>query len=245
MSDSRSARGFLYDPLEHQGRTTPWVTYVPAEYEAESDGPAWPLLIYLHGRGEEGRDGWKQVAVGLGPAILLEPDRWPFLALFPQKPADRHGWTEHEWRIMKPLQQVRERYRVDPRRIYLTGVSMGGFGCWMLAPEHRDLFAAIAPVCGGGRPEEAQRIADLPIWAFHGEADAVVGVEHTRRMVEAVRDAGGEPRLTTYPGVGHNSWDRAYREETIPDWLLAQQLPEPLLPSDARPDQRQRAEERA
>ena len=242
MSNALSARGFLHETLEHQRRTTPWVTYVPAEYEDGPDGEAWPLVVYLHGRGEEGRDGWKQVAVGLGPAIMLDPDRWPFLALFPQKPADRHGWHEHEWRIMEPLRRVRQRYRVDPRRIYLTGVSMGGFGCWMLAPDHRETFAAIAPICGGGDPAAAPRIADLPIWAFHGEADPVVGVEHTRRMVDAVRDAGGDPRVTTYPGVGHNSWDRAYRQETIPDWLLAQQLPERPSGAGARAAPRQGAE---
>lgn len=215
--------GFHYRTLSRAGRVTPYVTYVPADYGGEAE---WPLVVFLHGRGEEGTDGWKPVAVGLGPAIMLAARRWPFLALFPQKPVDRLGWPEHEWRVLEPLARVREKYRVDSTRIYLTGVSLGGFGCWMLAPRHRHLFAAIAPVCGGGRPEDAAALSDLPTWAFHGDADPVVPPEHSRRMVDAVRGAGGDPRLTLYPEVGHNSWDKAYRGEPLPEWLLSHRLAE-------------------
>ena len=212
--------GFHLRRLRQGRRESPFVVYVPEGYGSST--AAWPLVVFLHGRGEEGTDGWQPVAVGMGPALMLEPHRWPCLALFPQKPRDRLGWTEHEWRILEPLAQVREAYRVDPARVLLTGVSLGGYGCWMLPPRHPELFAAIAPVCGGGRPDDAAALADLPIWAFHGEADAVVPASQSRRMVEAVEAAGGSPRLTLYPGVGHNSWDRAYREERLAEWLLGE-----------------------
>lgn len=214
--------GFLRRTLPEGGAGSRYVIYVPDAYDGDRD---WPLILFLHGRGEEGTDGWRQVAVGLGPAIMLAPQRWPFIVVFPQKPADRQGWLEHESRVMAELAATRDELRVDPRRTYLTGVSLGGFGSWMLAPRHRDVFAAIAPVCGGGQPDHAHALRDLPIWAFHGEADDVVAPEHSRRMVEAVRRVGGDPRLTLYPTVGHDSWDRAYRTERLPEWLLDQRLP--------------------
>jgi predicted peptidase len=162
--------------------------------------------------------------VGLGPAIMLAPDRWPFLVVFPQKPRDRHGWLEHEELALGALARTRDEWTVDPARLYLTGVSLGGFGSWTMGARRRDLFAAIAPVCGGGDPEDSADLASLPTWAFHGEADTVVSPRHSVRMAEAVRAAGGDPKLTLYPGVGHDSWDRAYREERVPEWLLEQRL---------------------
>lgn len=216
-----TAPGFHDRVLPGDDAGSRWVLYVPPGYHDDRD---WPLVVFLHGRGEEGTDGRKQAAVGLGAAIRRDPDRWPAVVAFPQKPADRHAWVEYEPRILAALGAARSETRVDPDRITLTGVSMGGYGAWMLAPRHRDLFAAIAPICGGGDPEDAPDLAGLPIWAFHGTADPVVPVEHTTRMVEAVRAVGGEPKLTLYDGVGHNAWDAAYAEPDLPGWLLAQRL---------------------
>ena len=214
--------GFHDRVLPEGGAGSKWVLYVPPRYDPQR---AWPLIVFLHGRGEEGSDGRVQTTVGLGPAIGRDPDRWPAIVVFPQKPADRDGWDAYEPRVLAALMAARHETRVDPDRITLTGVSMGGFGAWLMAPRRPDLFAAIAPVCGGGDPADAPDLAALPIWAFHGTDDPVVPVEHTTRMVEAVRRAGGDPRLTLYEGVGHDSWDRAYAEPELPEWLLSQRLP--------------------
>jgi predicted peptidase len=220
MSDT-TERGFLRRVTRVGGVDRRYVVYVPDAYDPESPSPA---ILFLHGRGEEGTDGWAQAAVGLGPAIMLAPERWPCLVVFPQKPEDASGWLEYETLALDALRRTREEWSVDPSRIYLTGVSLGGFGSWLLAPRHRDLFAAIAPVCGGGDPTDAAALVGLPIWAFHGDDDPVVSVRWSERMVGAVRAAGGDPRLTTYPGVGHNSWDAAYRQGELPEWLLSQSL---------------------
>ncbi len=216
-----SERGFLRRYWVNGGAERRYVVYVPDTYDPVELTPA---LLFLHGRGEEGTDGWAQVAVGLGPAIMLAPDRWPFIAVFPQKPRDPHGWVEHASLALGALAQTRDEWAVDPARIYLTGVSLGGFGSWLLGARRRDLFAAIAPVCGGGDPADAPELAGLPTWAFHGEADPVVPPRHSESMVEAVRAAGGDPKLTLYPGIGHNSWDRAYQEERVAEWLLEQRI---------------------
>lgn len=214
-------RGFLRRTVGCRGVERRYVVYVPDSYDPRR---SMPTILFLHGRGEEGTGGWAQAAVGLGPAIMLAPERWPCIAVFPQKPQNPAGWLEYEDLALATLARTREEWAVDPSRISLTGVSLGGFGAWMLAPRHREMFAAIAPVCGGGDPQDAPALARLPVWALHGEADDVVPVWHTERMVEAVRSAGGEPKLTVYPGVGHNAWDRAYREEELPEWLMAQRI---------------------
>ena len=138
---------------------------------------------------------------------------------------DPHGWLEYEELALGALEGTRAEWAVDPARVYLTGVSLGGFGAWMIGPRHRGLFAAIAPVCGGGDPADAPDLVGLPTWAFHGDADPIVPLRHTERMVRAVRAAGGEPEVTVYPGVGHDSWDPAYRGERLAEWLLEQSLP--------------------
>lgn len=212
-------RGFLRRAIEHGGVERRYAVYVPDSYDPAVPSPA---ILFLHGRGEEGTDGWSQVAVGLGPAVMLEPRRWPFLIVFPQKPRDRAGWLEYGPLALGALDRAREEWSVDPSRVYLTGVSMGGFGTWTLPPRHPGLFAALAPVCGGGDPEEAPDLVDVPIWAFHGSDDRVVPLRHSQRMVQAVRAAGGDPRLTVYPGVGHASWEPAYRTRALPEWLLEQ-----------------------
>lgn len=214
-------RGFVRRTLRSAGVDRDYVVHVPESYDAATPSPA---ILFLHGRGEEGTDGEVQAEVGLGPAIRRAPERWPCVVVFPQKPRDATGWHAHEELALATLEATRGEWSIDPSRIYLTGVSLGGFGSWMLAPRHRDLFAAIAPVCGGGDPADAPALADLPIWAFHGDADPVVPLRHSECMVTAVRDAGGDPWLTVYADVGHNSWDRAYAEEQLPEWLLGQSL---------------------
>lgn len=212
-------RVYKDDAGEHQ-----YVLFVPRGYTPEK---RWPLILFLHGAGERGVDGKKPAQVGLAPAIRKRPD-FPFLAVFPQcedvETRPVRGWAADgpdARRAMRILDEVERQYKVDPDRVYLTGLSMGGFGCFSLAAKDPDRWAAVAPVCGGGRKEWAPTIARLPFWIFHGGADAVVPPQLSRTMVEALREAGAEPRYTEYEGVGHNSWDKAYATDELYDWFLA------------------------
>jgi predicted peptidase len=201
-------------------------------------GERYPLVVFLHGAGERGRDNDKQLKYL--PTWMAEPalrERHPCFLLAPQC-REGERWVDVSWADKKSLPQgppttdmlaaiaaiqaVSSREAVDPARIYLTGLSMGGYGTWDLAARQPERFAAILPICGGGDEATAPRLAKLPIWCFHGDADTVVPVERSRRMIEAVRAAGGNPKYSELPGVGHDSWTPAYRDPTVLDWLFAQ-----------------------
>lgn len=186
------------------------------------EGGRAPLLIFLHGRGERGNS--IETIRGWGPRPLLEnPEESPFIIVSPQclKKEDGRGW----WRtadLVLLLEHLKRTYPVDPERIYLTGLSMGGFATWAWAVHAPHEFAAIAPICGRGQPERAERIRHLPVWAFHGDEDSVVPPSGSRDMVEALEKAGStSARLTIYEGVNHNSWDRAYGDEKLYAWFLS------------------------
>ena len=229
--------GFLFRELAIDGRTYPWAVYVPRAYDP---GRRWPLIVFLHGRGESGSDGVKPIVQGIGSAILWNAERWPALVVFPQKPEKDSEWEQHEAAVLAALDAVTREYRVDPDRVYLTGISQGGHGTWVLGARHRDRWAALVSVCAyaaahpraagfapppafaGTAGELAAGIGDLPVWLFHGDADDVVPAEQMRQLAAALAALGQPPRVTLYPDVNHNSWDRAYAEEELPRWLLAQ-----------------------
>ncbi|MFN4261171.1 MAG: alpha/beta hydrolase-fold protein [Gemmataceae bacterium] len=205
------------DGSEHK-----YVLFVPYDYKGDKP---YPLILFLHGSGETGTDGQKQVQVGLGPAIRKQEKSFPFLALFPQ--SEKRTWqadSDDAQRALRILEEVRQNYQVDAQRIHLTGLSMGGFGTWSLAVQYPGRWAAIVPICGRGDPTQAAKIKDIPCWCFHGDADKAVKVDGSRNMIAALKEAGGNPIYTEYPGVGHNSWDRAYGTAKLYDWLLMQQL---------------------
>jgi len=233
--------GFVYSSLEHAGRSYPYALHVPRGYDAER---AWPLILFLHGKGECGRDGSRQLSVGLGPELVARPERWPFLVLFPQKPGAEEEWEQHEAALLAMLDTVADRYNVDPNRVLLTGLSQGGHGTWVLGARHSQRWAALVPICGyaaapprpragdhlapafrGSAAELAPALARLPIWAFHGDADDTVPVAATLQLAAAVQAAGGSPVVTVFPGVGHNSWDPAYRNPQLAEWMLQQVRP--------------------
>lgn len=209
--------GFILKTLRWSGRDARYVVFVPPGYTGSK---TWPAIIFLNGAGECGTDGLKHTAVGLGSAIQWKVEEWPFLVIFPQKPTVESRWADHDGMVMAMLEATQREYKVDAQRVYLTGLSQGGYGTWDLAAKHPDLFAAIAPICGGGDPGRAGVLARMPIWCFHGDADTAVPLRASVEMVDAVKAAGGSPKLTVYPGVGHNSWDKAYREEKLADWFL-------------------------
>jgi predicted peptidase len=220
------ATGFISFTTTTDGETRKSVVFVPDDY---SPGREWPLIVFLHGMGERGNDGWKQTEVGIGRAIRLNPDRFPALVLMPQcSPSTVWSSMENQngapsWKcIDAAIDVVRDRYNVDAKRMTLTGLSMGGYGTFRYGAMRADRFAAFMPVCGGGNPDDAAQLARRPLWAFHGLADTVVKPDKSREMVEAVRAAGGDAELTEYEGVGHNSWDKAYGDPAAIEWLLSQ-----------------------
>lgn len=210
--------GFLFTSIEVGGKVYKYTVYVPPGYDPEKK---WPVIVFLHGAGECGTDGAKQVAQGIGTAILWNVQKWPFIVLFPQKPEVRFPWGQYDEVVMAMLERAKKDYNVDASRLYLTGLSQGGNGTWDIGAKHPDVWAAIAPICGYGEPARyAEALKSMPIWCFHGDADTAVPVKQSQDMVEAIKAAGGSPKLTVYPGVGHNSWDRAYLEERLYDWFL-------------------------
>ena len=224
--------GFLFRSLPTDRGALPYVLYVPRTYDPTR---RWPLIVFLHGSGECGTDGSRQLAQGLPRELVWNPDRWPFIVLIPQKPSEGSEWEQFELEVMTMLAETRRELNLDPDRLIVTGLSQGGHGAWVLGARHPELWAAVVPVCGYGAarlaPEGvftgtsrdlAAGLGHTPVWAFHGDADDVVPVRETRAIVSALEDAGAHPRVTIYPGVGHGSWERAYGEPELPRWLLAQ-----------------------
>lgn len=217
MSDG-TVGDFIQKQISLRGSKRRYAVYVPENYTPDTP---WPVILFLHGRGERGDDGRKHTSVGIGTAIRNRPERFPALVVFPQCPKDRY-WNRAGEDIDLALAQTIKEYNTDPKRYYLTGISMGGYGTWWYGARHVEQFAALLPVCGGWDVEDASALASLPIWAFHGAADETVPVTESQRMVEAVKDAGGDIRYTEYPGVGHKSWDQTYGDELAMAWLFAQ-----------------------
>lgn len=199
--------------------------YLPKRYSAASKDAPMPLILYLHGSSRRGRDIEQVKANGLA-RLMDERDDFEFVVASPQA-LSNHAW-QHCWQpddLMLMLDHLLATYHIDPKRVYLTGLSMGGYGTWAAISKHPERFAAAAPICGGGNPAWAEAIGKLPIWAFHGDADMIVPVEASREMVTAVNAAGGHARLTVYPGVGHDSHTRTYANPKLYEWFLKQQRP--------------------
>lgn len=195
---------------------------------AEASGPL-PAILFLHGAGESGSDGLRQTTVGIGPAIVREPARFPALVILPQ--ASRgYGWRGFNLAAAEAaLDDIERHFDVDRDRVSVTGISMGGYGTWLLALQQTERFAAAVPVCGGldragmaTHAQAAQRLRTLPQWVFHGAADDIIPVGESRAMVSALEAAGAPVRYTEYPRVRHNSWDRAYAEPELMPWLIRQ-----------------------
>jgi len=210
--------GFIHKVHKGKDGDAKYVVFVPPSYKADKD---YPVILFLHGAGSTGDDGEKQVKGGLAKAIRDKKQDFPFIVVFPQ--AHQKGWGakgESAKRALAILDEVQKDYKTDKKRVYLTGLSMGGFGTWSLAAAFPERWAAIAPICGGGDPKTAAKIKDIPCWCFHGDADPTVNVERSREMIKALKDAGGSPRYDEYPGVNHNSWDKAYATAELYTWFL-------------------------
>jgi predicted peptidase len=191
-----------------------YLLFLPEGYD--SSDKKWPLILFLHGGGERGTDVEKVKATGL-PKLLETKTDLPFVVISPQSP---RGWNTD--RLNALMDEVLAIYKVDPDRVYLTGLSMGGAGSWELGTTYPERFAAIAPICGGGDPAQASRLKGVPVWAFHGAKDKTVPVARTEAMIKALKEAGCDPKLTIYPEAGHDAWTETYNNPELYKWLLEQ-----------------------
>ena len=192
-----------------------YLLFLPQGYEKSNK--QWPLMLFLHGAGESGHDLAK-VKVHGPPKVVETKSDFPFILVSPQSPG--RGWNPDLLNGL--LDDVIQNYRVDTNRVYLTGLSMGGFGTWELAAAHPERFAAIAPICGGGNPKDAQKLARLPIWVFHGAKDPTVPLARSQEMVDALKAVGANVKFTVYPEAQHDSWTETYNNPEFYQWLLEQ-----------------------
>jgi predicted peptidase len=210
--------GFVNKIYKGADGESKYVVFVPKDYTGDKE---FPVILFLHGAGSTGDDGQKQIKGGIAKAIRDKKEKFPFITIFPQ--AHTRGWNAtnaNGKNAIGILEEVQKEYKTDKKRVYLTGLSMGGFGTWNFAAAYPDKWAAIAPICGGGNPATAAKFKDVPCWCFHGDADKQVSVELSRKMIKALKDAGGNPKYDEYPGVDHNSWDRAYANAELYTWFL-------------------------
>ena len=226
--------------------TLPFNFLLPAGFNStetkitDNEKVKFPIVIFMHGSGERGNDN--EVQINHIRELFLDSvnrKKYPSFILAPQCPLKKK-WVESSWKVSKHimpekesvpmkmtmhlLEKLLQKYPIDTKRIYVTGLSMGGFGAWDMICRYPQKFAAAIPICGGGDTSKAELIKDIPVWAFHGSNDKVVKVILTRNMINALKLAGGTPRYTEYKGVDHDCWINAYKEKDLLKWLFSQKL---------------------
>jgi predicted peptidase len=231
----------LYEPREfadEQGQVLRYRLLKPIDYRPSK---RYPLIVFLHGAGERGDDNISQLKHGAGEMAREERRRqYPAYVLVPQCPKDQR-WVDVDWSlpqssipaeasksmslVKKLIDTMCQTAGIDEQRIYLTGLSMGGYGTWDAIARYEHFFAAAAPVCGGGDPKTVSRFAQLPIWCFHGALDKTVKPTRSREMVAALKAVGSDIRYTEYPEAAHDSWTATYANPEFYDWLFQQQKP--------------------
>lgn len=237
-SGSAQAQQVVFEPRVFTSATNtseslPYVVAKPSDWAA---GKKYPLLVFLHGAGECGSDNqnqlkwgreWMERAVTQHQAVVVVP----------QCPSGCR-WVEVDWGLpahdmpaamslpmrllLELLPAIDKEFGIDPARRYIAGMSMGGYGAWDALCRRPDYFAAAAPICGGADEKQAAAIEQIPVWVFHGAADDVVPVIRAQHMVEALKKAGGQPKYTEYPGVGHFSWVNTFNEPDLLKWMFEQ-----------------------
>jgi predicted peptidase len=191
--------------------------------EGSDSKKKYPLVVFLHGAGERGKDNSAQLKHGVVNFASGENrKKYPCFLIAPQCPTGQFWSGKNTQLVLDLIAAVRKEFPIDEKRIYVTGLSMGGYGTWSLLAQKPELFAAGVPICGGGAETDAPTLAKISIWAFHGDEDKAVKVERSRTMIEAIKKAGGKPKYTEYRGVGHDSWTATYRDPEMMKWLFAQ-----------------------
>lgn len=241
--------GFVERTLMTPGGPHRFYIYRPPHHSPTVENGKLPVILYLHGGGERGRDGIAATQVGLGPVVNGTLGYFPFLVVFPQ--CDPRGFWSHAdmaERAMAALELAIREYDGDPERVYVTGNSMGGFGTYYLAARHPGRFAALAPICGGLKPpawipvpkqgrlidldhdpygQMAQKLGQTPIWIFHGTDDPLIPSRVSRKMFDALKQTGGRVRYTEWPNTGHDAEVPTYGNPLLFEWFLKQRRGQP------------------
>jgi predicted peptidase len=224
--------------VSRRGESLPYRLFIPAGYDASR---AYPLVVFLHGASASGTDNHRQLTGSgyWGTSVWLSEQiqrTHPSFVLAPQANPPRGSAWVRQWRkpeaidgsqrepleiVIELIDELQKEFVIDPARLYVTGLSMGGFGAWSAITRYPEKFAAAVPICGGGDPSSVGRNRTA-VWAFHGAADILVSPQRSREMIEAFRTAGAESRYTEYQDLEHNSWERAYQEPELADWLFSQ-----------------------
>lgn len=238
--EADSPRGFVDRVFKDAEGEHKYVVFVPENYTPDKK---WPVILFLHGAGERGDDGRKQLDVGLAPYVKARSKSFPFVALFPQA-KNRPGQSIKEtWSpdspagklALKILDSVEQEFSIDPKHRILTGWSMGGYGVWQQAAADPERWSAIVPVSGGGKPELTEKLGKLPVWAFHGSDDAVVAPDETQALIAALKSAGGHPRYDEISDVGHEAFKTAYGSDVLYRWMLNPNVSTNTTPLLAKP----------
>ncbi|MFQ3598131.1 MAG: prolyl oligopeptidase family serine peptidase [Chloroherpetonaceae bacterium] len=228
---------FKTDFFEHRGLKIPYRFFTPA---VTSSQKTYPLVLYLHGAGERGNDASNLVLKNGAWEFAKRQTQYPCYVLVPQCPKEMK-WSPYQKELgyyrlsdtasliqellIELLNDVQRRYLVDTSRVYVVGISMGGFGTWELVMRNPSRFAAAVPICGGGDVTQVRRIQHLPIWVFHGTDDQVIPVHWSRTLVDSLKALGSPVQYTEFPNVGHNAWSPAFANEALYEWLFSQKKP--------------------
>jgi predicted peptidase len=225
-SSNASLSAATFDWKINRAGELKYLLYLPPGYDETRD-KRWSLMLFLHGAGERG-DDVQRVAVHGPLSLVNQGTNFPLIIVAPLCPADE-SWDNQP--LLKFLDHVTEKYAVDTNRVYLTGLSLGGYGAWKLGLTHPERFAALAPICGGVslidlylvKTDRGEAVKRLPIWAFHGAKDDLFSPDESARAINALRQHGGrELKLTIYPEANHNSWTETYKNPELYEWLLKQ-----------------------
>ena len=235
IAEAQKMSEFQKEIFVSSGDTLPYRLLKPLE---TTDQKSFPLVIFLHGAGERGNDNEVQIK-HIEPLFLENNNRqqYPCYVIAPQCPKESQ-WASFERNaetlslkrkptaptkmLLELIDKIKSNYPIDASRIYITGLSMGGFGTWDLISRYPEMFAAAVPICGGGDATQADKIKNVPLWAFHGAKDRIVAPQLSRKMISALQAIGGLPGYTEYPDVEHDSWVPAYREPLLLSWLFKQ-----------------------
>ena len=213
-------RKIKLDIMDKNDISLNYLFYLPEDYKDDKE-KKWPMILFLHGMGERG-DDLELVKIHGIPKIVSSKKDFSFIAVSPQCPIE-FVWRDKEMLIALEslLLKLVKNFRIDKSRIYVTGLSMGGRGTWAIAAHRPDLFAAAAPICGGGDPETASSLTKLPFWVFQGALDTVHYPEESEIMIKALKNNGGEVRYTLYPELHHDSWTITYDNPELYKWFLS------------------------
>lgn len=210
--------GFVHRQVNVDGETKSVWVFVPPSYNPNT---MYPAILFLHGLFEQGDGNTNVLAAGLGPVIARNPDRWPFITIFPQSNGSWRG-SERDRLAMAALKDAEQHYMIDPDRVMLAGLSYGGLGVWEIGAQHPDKFAALVPVSGHSATELAEVLKGLPVWAFASKGDPFVGADNSAEMVKLLDSGNGRVQLTQFDGGEHDCWGQAVDQSGLLNWMLTQ-----------------------